>query len=97
MNNGANDQAGHSMARTPKSMKSAEDGYYAYYYPGPHGPEAVRFFRECVGEESFSKIAGNERFAKYPYVAAKLFLSREDWNRYVWIEHHGTLEGFEKR
>jgi len=28
------------------------------------------------------------------YVAARAFLSQSDWDKFVWIEEHGSLDGF---
>ncbi len=64
------------------------------YRPGAYRHEALAFLRERVGEEKFERIMGLDDSRLHPYVAARVFLSPADWNRYVWIEHHGTLEGF---
>ena len=87
---------GAECASGGRSRVGVRAGRYAFYAPGPYGQRAIQFFRQCVGEERFAHFAGSERFAKYPYVAAKLFLSREDWNRYCWIEQHGSLDSFEE-
>ena len=69
-------------------------GYGARYSPGPYKTESLRFIKECLGEEKFSRLLGNDESRKHPYVAAKLFLTLQDWNKFVWIEHHGSLDGF---
>lgn len=64
------------------------------YKPGRHTKEAVAFLKERVGEERFRLIMKSPDSRKYPYVAARLFLSAKDWRKYVWIEKNGTLEGY---
>ncbi len=64
------------------------------YRPGEHRKEALAFLKERVGEKRFEQIMGRADGRQHPYVAARVFLSPLDWDRYVWIEHHGTLEGF---
>lgn len=77
-------------------MKRLSGGYAVLKPGGAYRREAVAFMRERLGEERFGSImASRESFAEYPYVAAKLFLSIEDWNKYVWIEWHGSLDGYE--
>lgn len=62
---------------------------------GAYRREAVAYMRQRLGPERFNQIMSScGSFAKYPYVAAKLFLSVEDWNRYVWIEWHGSLDDY---
>ena len=64
------------------------------YRPGQYRQEALRFLREHVGEKQFDRIMGRADSRQHPYVAARVFLSPLDWDRYVWIEQHGTLDGF---
>ena len=64
------------------------------YKPGKHTGEAVAFLRERVGERRFGEIMENADSRRHPYVAARLFLSPEDWRKYVWIERNGSLDGF---
>ena len=66
----------------------------AIYSPGVYKKEAVAFLKQCLNEEVFEKLCRNEKFRRNPVIGAKLFLSAEDWNKYVWIEQHGSLNGF---
>ncbi len=72
-----------------KRKPSAEE-----YNPGEYLQEALAFLRERIGETEYEQIMGRADSRWHPYVAARLFLSPMDWERYVWIEHHGTLDGF---
>ena len=69
--------------------------YGVKYSPGPYRTESLHFIRECLGEEKFTRLLGTKESRDKPYVAAKLFLTVQDWDKYVWIEHHGSLTGFE--
>ena len=64
------------------------------YKPGRHKKEAVSFLRERIGEERFRLIMESPDSRRYPYVAARLFLSEKDWHKYMWIEKNGTLDDF---
>ena len=64
------------------------------YKPGKHTGEALAFLKECVGEKRFEQIMTSADSRRHPYVAARLFLSEEDWQKYVWIEQNGSLDGF---
>ena len=78
--------------RTPDERNSGMER--DTYKPGRHTKEAVSFLRERVGEERFRLIMKSPDSRRYPYVAARLFLSTKDWHKYVWIEKNGTLDGF---
>ncbi len=64
------------------------------YRPGKYREEALDFLKERLGEKQFEQIMGKADSREHPYVAARVFLSPADWERYVWIEQHGTLEGY---
>ena len=68
------------------------DGYF--YNPGAFQAEAEAFFRRCVGEETFALAMSREAGQKHPYVAARVFLNQSDWEKYVWIEQHGSLDDY---
>ncbi len=42
----------------------------------------------------FDAVMRSDEGRKLPHVAARIYLSPSDWKRYVWIEQHGSLEGF---
>ena len=67
------------------------DGYDA---EGKYKEEAKEFLRQCLDKETFEIVMRDEKSHRCSYVAARLFLSREDWDRYVWIEQYGSLEGY---
>lgn len=67
------------------------DGCYA----GTYLTEALEFLKEHMDEDTYNLIM-QKGAKKKPYVAAKVFLSPSDWKKYVWIEKHGSLDGFEE-
>ena len=69
-------------------------GIIADYSPGVYKKEAAAFLKQCLDEDVFEKLCCNDNFRRNPVIGAKLFLSFEDWNKYVWIEQHGSLDGF---
>ena len=66
----------------------------ARYSPGKYKTEAVSFLKQCLDSDTFAKLCKSENFRKNPVVGAKIYLSAENWNKYVWIEQHGSLDGF---
>ena len=66
-----------------------------YYRQGlPYKEASLRFFRECVGEEAFQRAMSCDSGREHPYVPARILLSQSDWEKYVWIEEYGSLDGF---
>ena len=55
---------------------------------------ADTFLKEHIEENQYASIMKTRRGRDYPYVVARLFLSESDWKRYVWIAHHGSLDGY---
>ena len=43
-------------------------------------------------EKAMSSDAGQT----HPYAVARAILNQADWEKYVWIEEHGSLDGFPK-
>ena len=64
------------------------------YTPGAFKEEANGFLKSCLGDEMYDRIMSNGNSRKHPYVAAKIYLSGQDWEKFVWIEQHGSLDGF---
>lgn len=56
--------------------------------------ESLRFFRQCVGEETYARAMQSEAGKRHHFVVARAFLSQEDWEKFVWIEEYGSLKGF---
>lgn len=73
---------------------SANAEMIAVYSPGVYKKEAVAYLKQCLNADVYEKLCQNDNFCKNPVVGAKLFLCAEDWNKYVWIEQHGSLDGF---
>ena len=64
------------------------------YLPGNYKKEANAFLRTCMGEQMYEKVMSADAGRRHPYVAAKLFLSEENWKKYVWIEQYGSLYNY---
>ena len=64
------------------------------YAPGEYQAEAMAFMDSCLGAAEYARIMSPEKARQHPYVAARLFLSPLDWKKYVYVEQHGSLEGF---
>jgi hypothetical protein len=81
----------------PEQLASVTGGSdrLGVYKPGFRFRDAsLRFFRECVGEETYSRAMNSEAGKRHHYVVARAFLSQSDWEKFVWIEQYGTLAGF---
>lgn len=56
--------------------------------------ESLRYFRQCVGEETYVRAMSSEAGRRHHYVVARAFLGQADWEKFVWIEQFGSLDGF---
>ena len=74
-----------------EEMNSISGGVYQ---PGKYRNEAIAFLKERLDEKQFSRIMCHSRAQQQPYVAARILLNPADWEKYVWIENHGSLDGF---
>ena len=66
------------------------------YVPGQgkFQKESKDFFRQCVGDEIYQRAMNSDAGRMHHYVVARAFLSQADWQRFAWIEEHGSLEGY---
>ena len=64
------------------------------YIPGTYKETAIAFLRESIDDKTYERLISHSGWDRCPYVAAKLFLDKDDWKKYIWIEQHGTLNGF---
>ena len=80
--------------KTGAGNLSGVRGKTQLYSQGMFRQEAMAFLRERLGERQYERIMMRPDSRQHPYVAARVFLSPLDWDRYVWIEQHGTLDGF---
>ena len=82
---------------SPDQMEAARGGNHALgvYRPGfRFKKESLRYFRQCVGEETYTRAMQSEAGKQHHFVVARAFLSQDDWEKFVWIEEYGSLEGF---
>ena len=74
---------------------NGRDHRLGVYKPGlKYQKESLAFFRECVGEETYTLAMNSEAGRRHHYVAARVFLDQADWEKFVWIEEFGSLAGF---
>lgn len=59
--------------------------------------ESLRFFKACVGEDVYTRAMSSEAGRAHHYTVARAFLSQPDWEKFVWIEQFGSLDGFPKQ
>ena len=56
--------------------------------------ESLLFFKTCVGEDVYNKAMNSDAGHAHHYAVARAFLNQFDWEKFVWIEEHGSLDGF---
>ncbi|MBR3740006.1 MAG: hypothetical protein IKN04_06020 [Clostridia bacterium] len=56
--------------------------------------ESMQYFKSCVGEDVYSKAMNCDAGRAHHYVVARTLLDQADWEKFVWIEEHGSLKGF---
>lgn len=61
-----------------------------------HKEESLSFFRKCVGDDIYERAMNSEAGRAHHYTVARAFLSQQDWEKFVWIEEFGSLDGFPK-
>ena len=80
----------------PEEMASVSGGRaLGIYRPGfRYKKESMQYFKSCVGEDVFSKAMSCDAGRAHHYVVARTLLNQTDWEKFVWIEEHGSLNGF---
>ncbi len=81
----------------PDQLESVSGGASALgvYRPGFHyKKESLQFFKACVGEDIYTKAMNSEAGRAHHYTVARAFLNQTDWEKFVWIEEFGSLDGF---
>ena len=90
---------GHKDERilSPDQLESVSGGTGALgiYRPGFRYKQAsLDFFRHCVGEETYQLAMNSDAGRAHHYTVARAFLNQKDWEKFVWIEEYGSLDGF---
>ena len=86
-----------ARALSPDQLESVNGGTGALgvYRPGfRYQTQALLFFRTCVGEEVYARAMNSDAGSAHHYTVARAFLNQADWEKFVWIEEHGSLDGF---
>ncbi len=82
---------------SPNQLESVSGGTDALgvYRPGfQFKQESLDYFRQCVGEETYQLAINSDAGREHHYAVARAFLNQKDWEKFVWIEEHGSLDGF---
>ena len=82
---------------SPNQLEPVSGGMPAlgiYRHGFRHKKESLRFFRACVGDTTYERAMNSEVGRAHHYVVARTFLSQTDWEKFVWIEEYGSLDGF---
>ena len=82
---------------SPDHLEKCSGGASALgiYRPGfRYKKESMQYFKSCVGEDVFSKAMKCDAGRAHHYVVARTLLNQTDWEKFVWIEEHGSLNGF---
>ena len=65
------------------------------YRPGfRYKKESLLFFKACVGDDIYNRAMNCEAGNAHHYAVARAFLNQSDWEKFVWIEEYGSLDGF---
>ena len=78
----------HSLS--PDQLESVSGGTdtLGVYRPGfQYKQESLDFFRHCVGEETYQLAMNSD-------AGREAFLNQKEWEKFVWIEEFGSLDGF---
>ena len=91
--------AAHEEVRSvsPDQLDSVSGGAGALgvYRPGfRYKRESLQFFKACVGEEVYTAAMNSDAGRAHHYAVARAFLNQADWEKFVWIEEFGSLDGF---
>ena len=82
---------------SPDQLESVSGGAetLGVYRPGfQFKQESLDYFRQCVGEETFRLAMSSDAGREHHYAVARAFLNQKDWEKFVWIEEFGSLDGF---
>ena len=70
-------------------------GALGVYRPGfRYKKESLQFFKACVGEDVYTAAMNSDAGRAHHYTVARAFLDQADWEKFVWIEEYGSLDGF---
>ena len=86
-----------SRLLTPDQLESVSGGTdtLGVYRPGfQYKQESLDYFRQCVGEETYQLAMNSDAGREHHYAVARAFLNQKEWEKFVWIEEFGSLDGF---
>lgn len=80
----------------PDQLKAVSGaGALGVYRPGfRYKKESLLYFKACVGEDAYARAMNSEAGRAHHYTVARAFLNQADWEKFVWIEEFGSLDGF---
>ena len=79
----------------PEQLETVVGGKLGVYKPGfRYKKESLAYFRQCVGEDTYQLAMNSDAGRAHHYAVARAFLGQADWEKFVWIEEFGSLDGF---
>jgi hypothetical protein len=88
---------GEAQSLDPNRMGSVSGGTgtLGVYRTGfRHKKESLQFFKACVGDDVYAAAMNSDAGRAHHYAVARAFLDQKSWERFVWIEEYGSLDGF---
>ena len=82
---------------SPDQIEQFSGGYPAlgiYRLGFCYKKESMQYFKSCVGDDTYQKAMNSDAGRAHHYVVARTLLNQSDWEKFVWIEEHGSLQGF---
>ena len=65
------------------------------YSPGTFIDESMTFLKSHMDADTYDLVMERQDEKAIPSVVARLYLNEDDWLKYIWIEKHGSLKGYE--
>lgn len=56
--------------------------------------ESLQFYEDRAGTDVFRAAMNSDAGRAHHFAAARAFLNQADWEKFVWIEEFGSLDGF---
>ena len=85
----------HSLNSEQLESVSGGSGSLGVYRPGfQYKKESLEFFKACVGKDIYAEAMNSDAGRAHHYTVARAFLDQADWEKFVWIEEHGSLDSF---
>jgi hypothetical protein len=64
---------------------------------GPYLQEADAYLKIQIDQAAYQRITSSEDRRAHPHAAARIRQNNDQWNKDLWISHHGFLAGCGQR